>query len=300
MASRVIDKLEMVSLRDQAVGAALGSRTLPVGNASPVNPNDTGDNAGATEFGDNGLCWVHIRDSSDIRYECKPPRSEIGDGQAVAFPATMALMGPKRKLSNIAQWVAAALAYSEPPMTQAELARRLEDRLRVGFDRSKVYKILKDDREVSAEEMLAIEEITGFPAPAEARSALVPVPLVDWVSAGKLASPHSQIPIEKVPLLAFADLGNGDWFATRVQGDSMDRLSPEGSIIIVNRNDKQLVGGKCYVFAVKGETTFKMYQVDEPPYLAPYSTNPMNKPIFPKKKTDWEIVGRVKRTVLDL
>lgn len=192
------------------------------------------------------------------------------------------------------------MAHPDPPLTQAELARRMESRLRTEFDRSKVNKILKDQRQVSAEEMLGIEEITGYPAPAEARLTLMRVPLVDWVSAGKLAAPASQIPIENTPLLLFADLGHGDFFATKVRGDSMDRLSPEGSTIIVNRNDKELIGGKCYVFAVKGETTFKMYQVDDPPYLAPYSTNPANKPIFPKRKSDWEIVGRVKRTLLDL
>lgn len=205
----------------------------------------------------------------------------------------------RKKKSNIAQWVAAAMAHADN-MSQAELGRRLAGRLRTGFDRSKVQKMLADLREVSAEEMLAIEEITGYPAPAEARTSLVPVPLVDWVSAGKLAELSSQLPFEKIPLLAFADLGHGDFFATKVKGDSMDRISPEGSIIIVDRNDKQLVSGKCYVFSIKGETTFKMYQSDDPPYLAPYSTNPINKPIFPKKKNDWEIVGRVKRTLLDL
>lgn len=205
----------------------------------------------------------------------------------------------KKKKAPFAQWVADAMRFKDS-MGQAELARRLQARMPKGFDRSKVNKILLGKRKVSADEMLAIEEITGFPAPAEARSALVPVPLVDWVSAGKLSDAASQLPVEKVPLLAFADLGQGDFFATRVRGDSMDRLSPEGSIIIVDRNDKELVGGKCYVFAHKGETTFKMYQAEDPPYLAPYSTNPANKPIFPKKRGDWEIVGRVKRTVLDL
>lgn len=223
----------------------------------------------------------------------------MSDRHAVALAATIPFMALRKKKSNISQWVAAAMEHADK-MSQAELARRLASRLRVGFDRSKMQKILADRREVSAEEMLAIEEITGFPAPAEARSALMPVPLVDWVSAGRLASSESQIPVERVPLLAFADLGQGDFFATRVQGDSMDRVSPEGSTIIVDRNDKTLVGGRCYVFSVKGETTFKMYQADDPPYLAPYSTNPANKPIFPKKKNDWEIVGRVKRTLLDL
>lgn len=185
-------------------------------------------------------------------------------------------------------------------ISQAELARRLAARLRAGFDRSKVQKMLADTREMSAAEMLAIEEITGFPAPADARVDLVPVPLIDWVTAGKLGEPNSQLPVEKMPRIAFSDLGDGDFFATRVKGDSMDRLSPEGSIIIVNRNDRDLVSGKCYIFAIDGTTTFKMYQADDPPYLAPYSTNPANKPIFPKKKHAWEVVGRVKRTILDL
>jgi SOS-response transcriptional repressor LexA len=240
-----------------------------------------------------------ICERSDHRYKRQGRRSDNGDRHHVARNATLPAMAVRQKKSNIAQWVTAALKHAEN-MPQAELARRLATRLRVGFDRSKVQKMANGKREVSAEEMLAIEEITGFPAPAEARTALVPVPLVDWISAGRLATSESQLPVEKVPLLAFADLGAGDFFATRVKGDSMDRLSPEGSIIIVDRNDKTLIGGKCYVFAVKGETTFKMYQADDPPYLAPYSTNPSNKPIFPKKKTDWEIVGRVKRTLLDL
>lgn len=204
----------------------------------------------------------------------------------------------RQKKSPILQWVAAAQTHAG--LSQSALSLRICERLRVTPDRSIINKILLNRRSVSADEMLAIEEITGFPAPTEERSSLIPVPIVDWVSAGRLADTGSQLPVEKVPLLAFADLGRGDFFATRVKGDSMDRLSPEGSIIIVDRNDKQLQNGKCYVFAVDGETTFKMYQADDPPYLAPYSTNPANKPIFPKKKKDWEIVGRVKRTLLDL
>jgi SOS-response transcriptional repressor LexA len=125
------------------------------------------------------------------------------------------------------------------------------------------------------------------------------VPLISWVSAGNLADAGSQIPVEDVPLLAFADLGSGDFFALRVRGDSMDRISPEGSIIIVNRADRQLVGGKCYVFSVRGETTYKLWH-PEPEYLAPYSTNPSNEPIMFKRKRDLEVIGRVRRTVLDL
>ncbi|MBN9601842.1 MAG: S24 family peptidase [Afipia felis] len=133
---------------------------------------------------------------------------------------------------------------------------------------------------------------------------IIRVPLLDTVTAGKLRAPSSQIPVEDVPLLAYADLGRGEWFALRVEdkgdGDSMDRLSPPGSIIIVNKADRDLRSGRCYIFSIGGETTYKMWQDGDPPYLAPYSTNPIHKPIFVKRQRDFEVIGRVKRTVLDL
>lgn len=128
-------------------------------------------------------------------------------------------------------------------------------------------------------------------------ASVVQVPLISWVSAGKIADSSVAMPGD-VPLLAFADLGRGDFFALRVAGDSMDRISPEGSTIVINRADQLLVAGKCFVFAVKGESTYKMWHPD-PQYLEPYSTNPANKPIF-FKQNQMTVVGRVRRTVLDL
>jgi SOS-response transcriptional repressor LexA len=131
------------------------------------------------------------------------------------------------------------------------------------------------------------------------QSKLIQVPLLSWVSAGELVDADSQVQIADVPLLAFADLGPGEYFALRVDGDSMDRLSPDGSVIVVNRVDRDLVPDRCYVFSRRGEATYKVWQPD-PPHLAPYSTNPAHKPVFVKGKKDFEIVGRVRRTVLDL
>lgn len=126
------------------------------------------------------------------------------------------------------------------------------------------------------------------------------VPLIDEVQAGRLARPSSQIPVEDVPLLAFADLGSGEFFALRVRGTSMDRISPEGSVIVVNRRDRTLISGKCYVFAISGETTYKRWQGGDPPYLEPFSTETIHRPIFVKRKKAFEVIGRVRRTVLDL
>lgn len=125
------------------------------------------------------------------------------------------------------------------------------------------------------------------------------VPLVSWVSAGRLSEANSQIPVEDVPLLAFADLGRGDYFALKVVGDSMDRISPDGSTIIVDRSDRQLVPGRPYVFSIRGEATYKRWR-PTPDRLDPFSTNPMNEPIFVQGKRSFGVVGRVRRTVLDL
>lgn len=134
------------------------------------------------------------------------------------------------------------------------------------------------------------------------RPRVVQIPLLDQVTAGALKNPSSQIPVEDVPLLAFADLGRGRFFALRVEADSdsMDRVSPPGSVIVVNKDDRDLRSGRCYIFSIDGETTYKMWQEGDPSYLAPYSTNPTHKPIFIRKKRGFEVIGRVKRTVLDL
>ncbi len=152
----------------------------------------------------------------------------------------------------------------------------------------------------SARAILFGPDANAPPAPElPSEAGIVRVPLLSWVSAGKLAEPHSQIPVEDVPLLAFADLGRGNFFALHVSGDSMDRVSPDKSTIVVNRDERTLINGRCYVFAVRGETTYKMWHA-EPAYLAPYSTNPSNQPIFFQKKRDLEVIGRVRRTLLDL
>lgn len=139
------------------------------------------------------------------------------------------------------------------------------------------------------------------PPPERSTRELVRVPLLDRVSAGKLKQPMSQVQIEDVPLLAFADLGKGDFFALTVEGDSMDRIAPEGAMIVVDRSDTTLVSNKPYVLSDRGQVTFKLWKPN-PPRWAPASTNPIHEPIFLKTKEAAErmVVGRVKRAVLDL
>lgn len=154
----------------------------------------------------------------------------------------------------------------------------------------------------TTQEFLLGETNDPTPPPVTFYRNLVPVPVISWVSAGKLADSEEPIPEDEGRVILVDDLGPGDFFGLKVDGDSMDRISPEGSVIIVNRRDRQLVSDKPYVFAVNGKSTFKLWHPARPPepfYLEPFSTNPRNRPVFADRK-QLEVVGRVRRTILDL
>lgn len=123
------------------------------------------------------------------------------------------------------------------------------------------------------------------------------VPLLSWVAAGSLQMIGDVPEIAEAPAIPMAGLEPGEWFALRVQGDSMDRVAPDNSLILVNRSDRALVSRKFYVFGNRGEATFKRY-VDQPPRLEPFSTNPTHESIFPKQNL--QVIGRVRRVIIDL
>lgn len=57
--------------------------------------------------------------------------------------------------------------------------------------------------------------------------------------------------------------------------------------------------GRRIMLRRKGETTYKRWQPD-PARLEPYSTNPDHQAVFIKHHKHFDVLGRVKRTVLDL
>lgn len=123
------------------------------------------------------------------------------------------------------------------------------------------------------------------------------VPLISSVTAGGLISPTIQIAGEH-PRIEISTLPPGDYFATKVRGDSMDRVSPEGSVVFVNRQETDPLPGRRYIFSRGGETTYKRFERD-PLRLVPESTNHANEPIFPKSEEEWIVIGRVRLTLLN-
>lgn len=126
------------------------------------------------------------------------------------------------------------------------------------------------------------------------------VPLISWVSAGLLAVADHVDEIDQAPMIGAADLPPGNWIALRVIGDSMDLISPPGSIILVDRADHRLVPNACYVIAdEEGGSTYKRWRPD-PERWEPVSLNKTHDTFYVSPDNAPRVVGRVRRTVLDL
>jgi transcriptional regulator with XRE-family HTH domain len=136
----------------------------------------------------------------------------------------------------------------------------------------------------------------------EADFSAVAAPLISWVSAGALEKP--EIPVSGVDDMKRATTvgldPKGQWIALRVKGDSMDRISPPDSLIFVNLKDRRLVPNACYVISDEdGGASYKRYR-PSPARWEAVSTNGKHKPYLVKGDHGPRIIGRVKRTVLDL
>lgn len=123
------------------------------------------------------------------------------------------------------------------------------------------------------------------------------VPIISWVSAGALKLHDSAPDSEVLGHIQTTGLGQGNWIALRVEGDSMDRISPPESIIFVNRDERRLIPNGLYVIATEsGETTYKRYR-PAPDRFEPVSVNSTHEAIFPRGQI--RVIGRVRRTMLD-
>lgn len=133
----------------------------------------------------------------------------------------------------------------------------------------------------------------GSPTPAPAESNLQRVPVISRTAAGGLEYRQGIHPADIESFLTVSGLGKGDWFALVVDGDSMDRIAPDGSTIFVNRAEFEPMDGKPYIFATPddNQTTFKLW--DENGFLLPFSMNPDHRPIA-IQENGVRCIGRVR------
>jgi SOS-response transcriptional repressor LexA len=126
----------------------------------------------------------------------------------------------------------------------------------------------------------------------------VDIPIVSWISAGELGGQDGVVDLSDYPTIPAADLEEGEWIALRVDGPSMNKISPPDSIIFVNLRDKRLVTNGCYVISDEsGRATYKRWRPNDSPPFQPASYLDIPPPELEGAIT---IIGRVKRSMIDM
>ncbi|WP_075633818.1 S24 family peptidase [Xaviernesmea rhizosphaerae] len=138
----------------------------------------------------------------------------------------------------------------------------------------------------------------GLPTDDDAATVnVLDVPIISWVSAGQLTEQDGITDFSEFPTVATLDLPEGDWIALKVDGNSMNKISPPGSIIFVNRRDRRLAPNALYVVADEtGSAVYKRYRPGEQPPFQPVSYDDVAAPKFEGAVS---VIGRVRRSIID-
>ncbi len=125
------------------------------------------------------------------------------------------------------------------------------------------------------------------------------VPLITWPAAGRLAYPINLADVLEpdLPRIPVAGLSTGEYFALPIESDLMDRIAPVGSVIVVDRMDREPVANMSYIVVIDDEVTFKRFK-QKPARFEPYSSNPDHETLFVDEGT--RIVGRVRKVLAEL
>lgn len=203
----------------------------------------------------------------------------------------MALKDNLERLRRAAELSQTKLAKS------AKVSQQLISRLESGIDLT-----TKKLPEIARALGVSVYDLDENYAP-EDGTGVISAPLISWVSAGAFRKPEVPVSDLSSSDKAFT-LGldpEGEWIALKVEGDSMDLISPPESIVFVNLKDRRLVANACYVIAdEEGGSTYKRYRPD-PARWEPVSANKKDHDTFyVKGDRGPRVIGRVKRTVLDL
>ena len=147
---------------------------------------------------------------------------------------------------DLSDWVNAALSASG--LSQTALGEELNARSPKKIDRSIINKMTLGKRAISAEELLAIAEITGHPLPTQSHIAVV-----GKVGAGaeiQLSDPHPKG--EGLYQIACPpQIGPHGIVAVEVEGNSMEPAYEEGDILFYSRDTlgvpSEAIGRRCVV-----------------------------------------------------
>lgn len=153
----------------------------------------------------------------------------------------------------LSEWLQRALEESQ--ITQAALARELTRKVGRSVDRAAVNKMLTNERKIAGDELLAIEEITGYDAPDE-----IEVPFVGKVGAGQAVYAMDSGDNQTAPAPRHV---RPSTVAVLVQGDSMFPLFEDGTILYYSRllPPREMVNRRCVVQLGDGRIYVKVLRL---------------------------------------
>lgn len=176
--------------------------------------------------------------------------------------------------------------------------RNMRRAVEAGKDRGASIKTLEKLAPVLGTNVTWLLEGTGNEEGSVEPTSISDVPMISWISAGELTHQDPVGRLDDHPTIPAVNLPEGDWIALRVDGPSMNKISPPDSIIFVNMNDKRLVANGCYVICDEsGKATYKRYRPNEDPQFQPASYEEIEPPYL---EGAIRIIGRVKRSIIDM
>lgn len=122
-------------------------------------------------------------------------------------------------------------------------------------------------------------------------------PLISWVQAGSLEEAFDPYALGGFEDEVMVEYDRDSIIALRVRGTSINRVAPDGAVIIVDYSLQELIAEKFFVIRVNGEATVKRF-MKNPDRFEPFSTEPDHPIVLPAE--DLYVVGRVIRVVTAL
>jgi SOS-response transcriptional repressor LexA len=237
----------------------------------------------------SGFTVAHFSQLYDKRNLVNPTYTKpvIAGGNGAVYDKRM--KGKSKTSQLFKEWLVEGLA--QPGKTGVHLAKLL------GLPQPRIAEMKSGLRQPKSTELRIISEYLERQLPDYMlpESAPTRVPFVSWVQAGAFADSG---PVEAEQAVVPLELGAGRWLAFRVEGDSMDRISPPNSLILINADEKRLVPNACYVVCDEsGAGTYKRYRPN-PNRFEPVSTNPAHEALFPTGAIT--VIGRVRKTILEM
>jgi len=120
--------------------------------------------------------------------------------------------------------------------------------------------------------------------------------LISWVAAGGMAEVIDNFEPGDAEDWIDYPAKHSKIIALKVRGNSMNRISPEGSIIIVDLLQREMSANRLYVVKIGDDATYKRYR-DNPPRLEPESTESHDTIFLGGEEV--QPIGRVIRTMID-